>query len=43
MQRILWWGTSFCVSNWKYPFWADLVQKIIKLKFVTGTNSNMQN
>ena len=32
----------FCVFNWKYPFWADLVQKIIKLKFVVGTNSNMQ-
>ena len=36
-------GYIFCVFNWKYLFWADLVKKIIKLKFVTGTNSNMQN
>ena len=36
-------GYIFCVFDWKYHFWADLVQKINKLKFVTGTNSNVQN
>ena len=36
-------GYIFCVFNWKYPFWAGLVQKVIKLKFVTGTDSNVPN
>ena len=36
-------GYIFCVFDWKYDFWADLVPKINKLKFVTGTNSNVQN
>ena len=38
---------TFFVFEWKYLFWANLVQKNqnfhFKLKFGTYTNSNMQN
>ena len=38
---------TYFVFEWKYPFWANLVQKNqnyqFKLKFGTYTNSNLQN
>ena len=34
---------TFSVFDHKYISWANLVQKLFKLKFDTKVNSNMQN